>query len=121
MSNQGDCISIKSNYFGGDFEKEINNLSFVCALVYGHVTEEVFDSNQDFTVKWDIDSQNICHYKTLFSCKYVHKIIEVTPRIHTADLTKMFCLILGKVKCLSLFTILLIQIIKKELVECFIY
>ena len=79
MSNQGDCVSIKSNCFGGDFEKKINNLSFVGALVYGHVTE-VIDGNQDFTTKWDIDGQISKHMSLQ---KFV--FLQVCSQNHRSD------------------------------------
>ena len=53
---EGDCVSIKSNYFGKEFEKYIHELGFADGIIYGWVTE-VKDGNRDFTVTWDIDSQ----------------------------------------------------------------
>ena len=53
---EGDCVSIKSNYFGKEFEKYMHELGFADGIIYGRVTE-VKDGNRDFTVAWDIDGQ----------------------------------------------------------------
>ena len=53
---EGDCVSIKSNYFGKEFEKYMHELGFADGIMYGQVTE-VKDGNRDFTVTWDIDGQ----------------------------------------------------------------
>ena len=53
---EGDCVSIKSNYFGKEFEKYMHELGFADGIIYGWVTE-VKDGNRDFTVAWDIDGQ----------------------------------------------------------------
>ena len=53
---EGDCVSIKSNYFGKEFEKYMHELGFADGIIYGRVTE-VKDGNRDFTVTWDIDGQ----------------------------------------------------------------
>ena len=53
---EGDCVSIKSNYFDKEFEKYMHELGFADSIIYGRVTE-VKDRNRDFTVTWDIDGQ----------------------------------------------------------------
>ena len=57
---EGDCVSIKSNYFGKEFEKYMHELGFADGIMYGQVTE-VKDGNRDFTVTWDIDGQVLKH------------------------------------------------------------
>ena len=53
---EGDCVSVKSNYFSKEFEKYMHELGFADGIIYGRVTE-VKDGNRDFTVTWDIDGQ----------------------------------------------------------------
>ena len=53
---EGHCVSIKSNYFGKEFEKYMHEVGFADGIIYGRVTE-VKDGNRDFTVTWDIDGQ----------------------------------------------------------------
>ena len=50
---EGDCVSIKKNYFGGNFEREINDLGVAGRLIYGRVIKDI-DVKINFTVKWDI-------------------------------------------------------------------
>ena len=57
---EGSCVSIKSNYFGKEFEKYMYELGFTDDIIYGWVTE-VKDGNRDFTVTWDIGGQVLKH------------------------------------------------------------
>ena len=59
---KSDCVSIKNNYFGKEFEKYMHELGFADGIIYGRVTE-VKDGNRDFTVTWDIDGQVSKHMK----------------------------------------------------------
>ena len=59
---ESDCVSIKNNYFGKEFEKYMHELGFADGIIYGRVTE-VKDGNRDFTVTWDIDGQVSKHMK----------------------------------------------------------
>ena len=63
-------------------------MGFIGGLVYGRLMK-VTDGNR-FYSKMGYRQSNFKAYvmrKGMFSCKYTHKIIEGTTKIHTTDLT----------------------------------
>ena len=89
---ESDCVSIKNNYFGKEFEKYMHELSFADGIIYGRVTE-VKDGNRDFTVTWDIDGQ-VSKHMTLEKVKLesrdipkqiVESLVIVTDDFQTVE------------------------------------